>query len=170
MGTLLLVLATGGCDTVSLLGGEDPSEFPLELEYEAITNGAVNVEQIDRGSYGDIVEGTQTVLRDEEAYAAFWERLHADRSSVPERPEINFENKVVVGLVLGERPSGGYSIKINDIRSSENSQKIQVQYTEVVPGDGCAVTMALTSPYVLLAVETQAEEVIFSRSEETRSC
>lgn len=170
VGTLLVVFATGGCDSVSFLGDGDSPEFPVEMEYEAITNGAVDVEQIDRGSYGDIVEGTRTVLRDEEDYAAFWERLHADHSTTPERPEVDFETKVVVGIVLGERSSGGYSAEIDGIHASEDGETIQVQYTEEVPGDGCAVTTALTSPYVLVAVEAQTEEFAFSRSEETRSC
>jgi hypothetical protein len=45
-----------------------------------------------------------------------------------------------------------------------------VTFTETVPGDGCIVTQALTSPYVLATVEAQGGDFTFERSEETRSC
>ena len=116
------------------------------------------------------MEGTRTVLRTEEVYASFWERLHADRSSVPERPPVDFDEEVVVAIVLGQRPSGGYSVAIDEVLANDAGGRIQVQFTETVPGDGCLVTAALTSPYVLATVEAQEEDFTFGGAEETRSC
>jgi len=82
--TTLLLIVGGGCSGIG--NDTDDALFTTEVATETLNTGAVSVDQIDQGQYGDIVEGTQTVLRDEEAYASFWERLHADRSSVPERP------------------------------------------------------------------------------------
>lgn len=157
----------GGCDEV---GGQGKDRFSTRIATQTLTTGAVNVDQIDRGQYGQIVEGTQRVLRDEEAFASFWERLHAGRDPVPDRPEVDFETRIVVAIVQGQRPTGGYRVEIDEVWASEDERQIQVQFTETVPGEGCAVTQALTSPYVLVAVETKSEEVTFSGSEETRSC
>lgn len=167
--TLLLVV-TGGCDSVPFFDGEETPEFSIQVAHESIQSGSVNVDQIDRGQYGDIVEGTRKVFRDEEAYASFWERLHADRGSIPSRPEVDFNSRVVVAIVLGERPSGGYGVEIDEVLTSENGEEIQAQFTEVVPGDDCVVTGALTSPYILVAVEAKGGAFSFSRSTETRSC
>lgn len=167
---ILLLVGTGGCDSISFLGGKERAEFSVDVDYEAIESGAVNVEQIDRGQYGNIVEGTRSVLRTQEAFASFWERLHADRETTPPRPEVDFDSQVVVAIVLGERSTGGYGTEIDEVLASEEGETIQVQYTEVGPGEGCVVTQVLTSPYVLVAVEAQRAEFTFSRSAETRSC
>jgi len=166
--TTLLLIVGGGCSGIG--NDTDDALFTTEVATETLNTGAVSVDQIDQGQYGDIVEGTQTVLRDEEAYASFWERLHADRSSVPERPPVDFDEEVVVAIVLGQRPSGGYSVAIDEVLANDAGGRIQVQFTETVPGDGCLATAALTSPYVLATVEAQEADFTFEGAEETRSC
>ncbi|PSQ88355.1 MAG: hypothetical protein BRD43_04645 [Bacteroidetes bacterium QS_4_64_154] len=130
-----------------------------------------------RWSSGDAMGLIRTVgqassrrLRDEETYASFWERLHADRNSVPDRPEVDFEEKVVVAIVLGRRSTGGYGVEIDEVLASDGGGRIQVQFAETVPGNDCVVTQALTSPYVLATVEAQDEDLTFEGAEETRSC
>jgi hypothetical protein len=165
----VLLLVIGGCNGVAN-GTDGGPNFTTEVATETLSTGAVNVDQIDQGQYGDIVEGTQTVLRDEEAYASFWKRLHADRGSVPDRPDVDFGEKVVVAIVLGQRPTSGYSVEVDAVLASADGGAMQVTFTETVPGDGCIVTQALTSPYVLATVEAQGGDFTFEGSEETRSC
>jgi len=163
-----------GCDSV----GTDPGDetgFDVEVETQTVKADAVNIEQIDRGQYGNIVDGTQTVLRNEGEFSSFWTDLHADRSTTPELPAIDFENQVVVAVVLGERPTGGYEVEIDQVMANEDGA-MRVEYTETVPGETCGVTQALTSPYILVTVNVEEqsvdpdEGVTFASSEETRSC
>lgn len=166
---LLLLGATAGCD--GLAGqGDEATQYSDPVATKTLSEGGVNVEQIDRGQYGALVDGTQRVLRDESAYASFWETLHADRDSVPERPRVDFSEQVVVAVVLGQRPTGGYSVEIDTAQANEEGNQIQVQYTEFVPGDGCATTQVLTSPYVLATVAAQDESFTFEGTEKARSC
>ena len=163
--------------------GSDPDDettFDTEVETQTLVNGAVNTGEIDRGKYGDIVEGTRTVIRNQATYEELWSRLHADESTTDgegsDPPELSFDSHVVVAVVLGERPTGGYAVDIDAIQASEDGREMRVEFTESVPGGNCAVTQALTSPYVLVAVDVQDEsidtnaEATFSKSEETRSC
>lgn len=165
----LLLIVVGGCNG-GVNGTDDGPNFTTEVATETLNTGAVNVDQIEKGQYSDLVEGTQAVLRDEEAYAAFWERLHADRDSVPERPGVDFDEEVVVAIVLGQRSTGGYSVEIDEVLTSAAGGTIQVRFTEAVPGEDCFVTQALTSPYVLVTVKAQDEDFTFEGAEETRSC
>lgn len=170
----VLLLAVGGCDGIGSEAGDEPN-FTTEVMTETFKTGAVNVEQIDQGQYGDIVEGTETVLRNEQEYSTFWMMMHADRDSVPDWPAVDFENQVVVAVVMGERPTGGYSVDVEEVMASEDGNQVRVEYTETVPGDNCGVTHAITSPYVLAAVGTQDqpiqdEDFTFSGFEESRSC
>ncbi|MFB6099505.1 MAG: protease complex subunit PrcB family protein, partial [Salinibacter sp.] len=162
-GLLVLVFGMGGCDSV----GET---FSKQMVAHTLNTGAVKVNQIDQGQYGDIVDGTKRVLRDEEAYASFWKTLHADQESVPDRPKVDFSERVVVAIVLGRRPTGGYTVGVDEVLASEDGEKIRVRFTETVPGENCIVTQALTSPYVLVSVEAREESFTFEGTKTTRSC
>ncbi|MFB6278360.1 MAG: protease complex subunit PrcB family protein [Salinibacter sp.] len=164
-----LALVLGGCDGMPGTTDGTPN-FSVELATETLNTGAVTVEEIGQGQYGDIVEGTQEVLRDKDAYASFWRQLHADQSSVPDRPAVDFDTQIVVAVVLGQRPTGGYGVEIDEVLATESGGQIQVRFTESVPGDECGTFQVLTSPYVLATVKTQGGDVTFSGSEETRPC
>lgn len=176
----MVFLLMGGCNSM----GSDPTDetgFNTKVETQTVATGAVDTEEIDRGTYGKIVEDTEVVLRSEDDLAAFWAGLHGGSTSAggdtsPDPPQIDFETQVVVGVVLGGRPSGGYSVDIDQVVANGSEGTMRVEVTETVPGDACAVTQALTSPYVLATVDLQDEpvdsddEVMFAHSEQTRSC
>lgn len=165
----VLLLVVGGCDGLGSDANDEPN-FTTEVSTETLKSGAVNVDQIEKGQYGDIMEGTQTVLRNSDEFNAFWTKVHADQESVPNHPNVDFENEVVVAIVLGGRPTGGYDVGIDQVMASEDGEEMRVEYAETVPGDDCPVTQAQTSPYVLATVEAQDESFTFERTEETRSC
>jgi hypothetical protein len=165
---LLMLLGLAGCETLGVGDADGPS-FTAPVTYSTLESGDVDTEPLDDGAYGDIKEGTRTVLRSEGAYADFWARLHANRSSVPERPEVDFDEQVVVAVVLGERRSGGYTVEIDDVSGTSGGDRLQVSYTETVPGDNCVVTLALTSPWVLAAVEADGD-FSFAKDTETETC
>ncbi|WP_353893783.1 protease complex subunit PrcB family protein [Proteinivorax hydrogeniformans] len=62
--------------------------------------------------------------------------------------------KKYVYIALGERPTGGYSIK-TEVEKQEN--KIVVKYKEVKPAKGDMVTMVITYPEKLLIFDTEKE-------------
>jgi len=175
-----MFLLMGGCNSM----GSDPTDetgFNTKVETQTVATGAVDTEEIDTGTYGKIVEGTEVVLRSEDELAAFWAELHGGSTSAggdtsPDPPQIDFETQVVVGVVLGERSSGGYSVDVDQVVANGSEGTMRVEVTETVPGDACAVTQALTSPYVLATVDLQDEpvdsgdEVLFVRSKQDDPC
>jgi hypothetical protein len=163
-----MLLGLAGCDTLGADDADDPS-FTAPVTYSTIGSGGVQTEPLADGAYADIKEGTRTVLRSEEAYADFWARLHANRSSVPEPPTVDFDEQVVVAVVLGERRSGGYTVEIDDVSGTSSGDRLQVSYTETVPGENCVVTLALTSPWVLATVDADGD-FSFTKDTETETC
>ncbi len=156
----------------------DETNFDADVETQAVAKGTVNTQEIDRGKYGDIVEGTQAVLRNEDELADFWAKLHegqtgAHEDALPDPPPVDFDARMVVAIVLGERSTGGYSVDIDRVVADEDEGAMRVEFVETVPGDACAATQVLTSPYILVAVNVQDgpadanDEVLFSRSEQT---
>jgi len=176
----MALLLIGGCNSV----GTDPdgeSGFNTEMETQTIATGAVNTNEIDRGQYGNIVEGTQRVLRSDKEFSAFWADLHADQNSAndgtpPDPPQVDFDTQIVVAVVLGERSTGGYSVDVDQVVANDEEGTMRVDFTETMPGSTCAVSQVFTSPYVLATVDMEEappeadDEVLFSRSEQTDSC
>ncbi len=169
-----LLVALGGCDGVGS-DADDPPEYTTNVTTETLKVDGVNLDQINKGQYGNLVEGTRAVLQTQEDYEALWADLHADRSTVPAPPSVDFESEVVVAIVLGERPTAGYSVEIEGVEASEDGEEARIQFTEVVPS--CAAAQVLTAPYVLAKMDRQGaaaaignDAVTFEGREETRTC
>lgn len=159
-------LFTVGCDTNDL---SDP-EFTVDVQFQTLSQEAVKTETLDEGQFGDILDGTEEVFRSEDAFASFWEKLHADKSSVPDLPSVDFETQAVVAIVAGERPSGGFTVEVDDVAATEDGTKMRVRFTETQPGDNCVVPQVLTSPYVVFSVVDNDADVRFSGETKTEPC
>lgn len=88
-------------------------------------------------------------------------------AEAPDVSGVDFEDEVAVALFAGERPSGGWRI------GSDVSVKLQGQFGAVIyeilgPGEGCATSQALTTPYLALAVKGNA--LRFEKTERKVPC
>ena len=70
--------------------------------------------------------------------------------------DIDFEEKTVIAVFLGSRPTGGYSAEVKKIIKKED--KIVVNVQETRPGESCKVIMAVTYPYDAVLVEKIEDE------------
>lgn len=171
---LAALLVSGGCDSAGRTT-DAPSPSVL-LSSQPLKADSVTLSQIDAGRYANLVAGTTAVLRTQEGYEALWADLHADRRTVPDLPPIDFSAQMVVAIVLGERPTGGYRVSVEEVRARTDAAQLRVAYTESQPGEGCAVVQVRTAPYVLVAVDRPEdisaleEAVSFVRTVETRPC
>lgn len=62
---------------------------------------------------------------------------------------VNFARDWVVFYSAGVKSTGGYGASIDNIGTSTSGRTLKVTTSLKSPGSGCAVTMALTKPYVL---------------------
>ncbi len=139
-----------------------------ELEYRVLSEGANSAQGEALAARADTEAGL----------AALWERVSQTRLPEPDPPAVSFEDEVVVAVFLGERSSGGYSVEIDAVcragnaesgnAQTDEAQAVHLCYTEYEPAEDAMVTMALTSPYVLVAIERPLGGVIVHPSTETR--
>ena len=73
-------------------------------------------------------------------------------------PKVDFSKERIVALFLGQKNSGGFSIKVTDV--SENAGKIYVSVQETVPKSGEMATMAITNPYTIVKINS-TKEIVF---------
>lgn len=94
------------------------------------------------------------VFRDLPAWTQFWQSsTRRDLNFQPyPAPAVDFTTHMVVGVTAGSHPTGGYSLKVNQIEavSSAAGDRWVVHYTEQTPDPQALLTQQPTTPAVLL--------------------
>ncbi|MDH5711980.1 MAG: protease complex subunit PrcB family protein [Gammaproteobacteria bacterium] len=73
---------------------------------------------------------------------------------------VDFSTSQAILINVGQRTSGGYSVKTDVVQ--EFSDHIKVFTTLTKPGNGCLTTLALTYPFEIIEVQS-TKEVIFEQ-------
>lgn len=168
------LMAGSGCSSpASDEEGPSGPDAPVQtIAYESLAQSAVELETIDQGTRAQFAEGTQRVIRDQETIETFWRQLHANADAAASPPAIDFSTEMVLAVVLGERPTGGYSVDIASVTRNTNPTVVRAFVTEVQPGSDCVVTQAITVPYHLVKVDVLSTEQIdfLDNGTQTTSC
>lgn len=73
------------------------------------------------------------------------------------------DNSVVIFIASGEKPSGGYGIKVKTVEEKDGVITITVE--ETAPEEGAMVITALTYPYTVIRLDTKAAEFVIVNTE-----
>lgn len=124
-----------------------------------------DVEIIESEYYSNYPEEGEITkkISSKEVFEIEWEMVHSGMNPVPELPEINFEERDLILLMLDTKPTGGYGIDHFEVYTSDH--QITVQYAERHPGDNCFTTQALTRPYKFISIPKSDKEVKFLKGE-----
>jgi hypothetical protein len=173
---LAFLLTAAGCSLSSSNEDDEggPSGPSRPLTFSTVAADQVDLTTIDKGDYPDLFSGEKLIIRNSEEYERMWNRIHADTSDQPERPEVDFSSNMIVAVVLGERPTTGYEVEVVSINQTMNpAEPIAVLYKEYVPGENCVVAQSITSPYHIVKVDKvdASRQLEFATtSTGTRSC
>ncbi len=124
---------------------------------------------ISSGAQSNIEEATQTVIRDPQAWAEWWQSHNTTvevidgEESAPAPPEVDFSEETVLVATMGTRNTGGYSIAFTGIR--RDGETLVATYKTESPDPDGFVTMALTAPYAIIAVPRHEGPVEFAKEE-----
>jgi hypothetical protein len=127
-----------------------PTPTPLPAPYgedRLETNVLSEIKELAAGGYGAVKESFIFVARDTETYAS----LRKLNNQLPELGADFFKSNAVVAAFLGQRRSGGYSVRI--ARPAGGLLRV----SEQTPPKGAMVTMALTAPFQIVSVGVREE-------------
>lgn len=80
---------------------------------------------------------------------------------------VDFSTHQVVLTNVGQRNSGGYSVYTEQILEYSDHLKVQTVLTK--PGYGCVTTLALTSPFEFIEIQS-TKEIVFEQEVITVDC
>lgn len=121
-------------------------------------------EVIDQGGISGIRTGKTLAIRDDATWREIW--IQHKRGSTP--PAIDFSKQMVIAIFVGERRTGGYSVKIKDITTESGG--LRVTYEESRPGRGCMATMAITYPFQIIRLAKFEGPVSFNPTFRAKDC
>jgi hypothetical protein len=109
----------------------------------------------------------EVVLRDRAAWQAAWQRLHNGLAAEP-LPAVDFARDLVVLVALGERNSGGTTLRVDEV--VQVGADTVVRYTVTEPGPGCMTAQVITSPVEVVRVPRAGGAVRFERRTRVTPC
>lgn len=107
-------------------------------------NQALETEQLAQGGNSSVRAERMTVIRDPQALAGVWSEL----GQAGDRPEVDFDQEMVLAVFMGERRTGGYRVEVNDVARDGETLRVSVRMS--APGPNCMTTQALTQPYQIV--------------------
>ena len=123
-----------------------------------IAQSTVPFTTVARGALSGVDDRRDVVVRTAEEWSRLRkEHVHADL--IPSLPP----GRMIVGVFLGTRSTGGYTVEIQRIVTTADG--LVVQYFERRPEKGQITIQMLTAPYHLVSVAAQAAAVRFERVE-----
>ena len=129
-----------------------PTPTPSVAPTDAPSPSSLTFKEISKATRSLIKDYREATVSTKDDYLKLWKELSGSEL-LP--AEVNFEKEMVVGLFLGTRSSGGYSVKIDKVDYASN--EITVYATESIPGPDKITTMVITYPYVMATVEKRAD-------------
>ena len=112
------------------------------------------------------------VVEDENEWCALWAELEY-RLGPPlpcDTSLVNFSSEVALVAATGRRGSGGYSVTIPCVQTTDVPGEIEVFIIEQVPGDGCASSLLPTAPIGIARVPRPVTSATFHRSTHQHDC
>ena len=103
------------------------------------------VRSLVRGYHSGLRKTGVRVARTAEQWRVLWREHASYLVPEPELPEVDWSRDMVVGVFLGERPSGGFSVEVRDVVAKDG--RLLVQAVETKPAEDRVVPMVVTHPY-----------------------
>ncbi len=119
---------------------ENPLPPSVELPFETI----------DQGIRSGIRDARKVVVRDPETWRNLWAEHVKGQIPEPSLPLMNFGQEMVIAFFLGEKLTGGYTVRITKIAQVEEGITVQVQVD--CPPPGVFLPQVLTQPFHIVKV------------------
>jgi hypothetical protein len=123
-----------------LAAGQSDTKLTVDTSFQTVVKGARS----------GVRDPLQIVIRSQAEWDALWKRHVSIETNPPPPPAIDFNKQIVIGVFLGEKPTGGYDVEI--IRTEQSDSALVIHYREKSPLPGSIVIQAVTQPFHIIQV------------------
>ena len=112
---------------------------------------------VARGDQSFIESERQVVARSSAEWNTIWRQHDPDRPV----PAVDFSKEMVVGVFLGSRNTGGYSVEV--LSAAVEQDALIVRYRQRTPPPGAITAQVITMPFHIVAIPQSTADVKFQR-------
>ncbi len=112
---------------------------------------------IAHGPLSNGAAAREAVIRSPEEWRSLWTSLPTKQNA----PEVAFNEMMVVGVFLGNRPTNGYRVEFTGAR--RDGDALVITWREVTPAEGATVTATVTAPFAVAGVTRHDGPVRFEK-------
>lgn len=124
---------------------------------DAVHQDVLGFEELGGGVTSGVTESGLHVLRDQAAFDALWRQHTRLQLPTPPTPEVDFDVSMVVATFAGQKATGGYSVRIEEVlrmpATADRTSQIVVRTSETVPAADAMTTQMITSPFHMVRVQ-----------------
>jgi len=136
------------------LKDEEP-RITEEIEFFELKSGSIST-QLTR------------LLQVYESQEAFSEAYELIMPNTTEIPVIDFSKNKVIGLFMGERSSGGFSIEATKIIKKEDHTLVEVTLNQI--GSDCPADGTFSQPFQYIQIDDSRGQIVFSEKVVINEC
>lgn len=109
-----------------------------------------------KGSFSLIKDYREIVLKNRDAWRDTWHEMNGPDSKTP---RVDFEQQMVIGIFLGEKPVAGYTVSL--LPAKEENGQIVIRYTITEPPADQPAATVITHPYHLMTIPKTDKKIVF---------
>jgi hypothetical protein len=128
----------------------------------------ISFEVIHGGPYTSIADKREVVITNNADYQKLMSEVYSNLDQMPRIPDVDFTKNDVVGVFMGAKSNGGYSINVDKV--IKRSDAVTVSVYETSAGKNCSVTEAITQPYEIVKVPKLNQKVKFLYKQRVKDC
>lgn len=154
---------------VVLVAGGGCANFPGLVDGQPIPVVRLRAEPYSFTYNSGLAQPQRIVVREVDSWRSIWAEIFKTYSHVPELPQVDFTEEMIVVAALGGRSTGGFSIFIDGANEAGSGGTV-VMVRAVSPGAHCGVTTAFTQPVDIARLPRRDGAVRFVDRAEVFDC
>lgn len=119
--------------------------------------------------WNEIVAGTSSGIKDrggkvaatQKEWQALWAQHTSNVTPAPALPKVNLAKETVVAVFAGNKPTGGYTIKVASVDVGKGN-KVTVTVSETKPPAGAMAAEMITQPFQFIRLSGGNRKVTFA--------
>lgn len=137
----------------------NPSQIAV---VQSETLGQLDFRRILSGNRSNIRSYETRVIDNESDFIKLWDDHTGSKTNPLFVPKIDFQLKNVVAVFLGERPTTGFSVEVNNIE--ETKDNINISLKENKPLAGSEIKAEITQPFIIIETKKSTKKFVIENS------
>ena len=145
-----------------------PSEKAATNEKPTVKEAVIDFTIIKEGTNSGFTEFKESLITKQADLSETWNNIFANYMQKDPLPKIDFKTNEVYLIAMGEKTSGGYTIKVESV--VESKKEIIINVVKSIPGKSCMTTSVMTYPYQLIMFQKKDKPVRFNGIDKVYEC